>query len=296
MKKLFALILSVLMLFSLTACAESATDDTGPGTTGAANSNGTNPTGSTQQEEIPATTVDNRPVITIGMPVDANVVSVEDNALTRWIEGMLGVKLEFTLYAGGSEIGTQIATTVAAGQKLPDILYGIDLTDEQLTQFVRDGYFWDLTPYFNDRDGATLNFWGRLEEKLTQEQVTAVEEVIVTEDGKYHIVPTVETTGNAEAVEVTCKRNTFISKDCVDPDFAFEVLMLLWSEEGSLRVRYGEYGANWEDADEGAKSEAGLDATVKVILDPRTQPNTSHWGVVACCFNEYANGETVQKP
>lgn len=297
MKKFIAIILAIFMLCSMTACAASGANSTVPNPTNAATDhNGTVPTDGTQQEEIPATTVYSRPVVTVGMPWDTNVVSVDGNALTNWIERLLNVELEFTLYSGGGDIGTQIATMANVQQPLPDILYGIDLTDQQLKQFVRDGYFCDLTSYFENRDGATLNFWGRLEERLTEEQVTTIAAGIVAENGKYYVVPTVETTGNGETVEVTCKPNTFISKDCQDPDLAFEILMLLWSEEGSLRVRYGEYGDNWEDADEGSKSEAGLDATIKVIVDPKTQFNTAHWGTVACCFNEYANGETVQMP
>ena len=100
--------------------------------------------------------------------------------------------------------------------------------------------------------------------------------------------------GNAVEGDLSCNLKTFISADCDYPDEAFDLLMTLFSWEGSMRIRYGEYGVNWTGADEGAKSDMGLDAVYKLISDPLTQQNTAHWGTIASCFNHYAEGETAQ--
>ncbi len=74
----------------------------------------------------------------------------------------------------------------------------------------------------------------------------------------------------------------------------FNLLMTMWSWDGSMRIRYGEYGVNWIDADEGAMSEYGLEATYKLLDDPFTQQNAAIWGSADGSLNHYAEGETAQ--
>ena len=109
----------------------------------------------------------------------------------------------------------------------------------------------------------------------------------------YQYVP-FQTWGCAVRGDITCSLKTFITDSCDTPDKAFEVLMTLFSWEGSMRVRYGEYGVNWTDPDPGAKSDLGLDATYKMLSDPLTQQNTAKWAKIASCLNVYAEGETSQ--
>jgi len=109
----------------------------------------------------------------------------------------------------------------------------------------------------------------------------------------YQYVP-VQTWGCAVRGDITCSLKTFITESCDNPDKAFEVLMTLFSWDGSMRVRYGEYGVNWTDPDPGAKSDLGLDATYKMLSDPLTQQNTAKWAKIASCLNVYAEGETAQ--
>ena len=87
----------------------------------------------------------------------------------------------------------------------------------------------------------------------------------------------------------------FMTDSCAEGkrDKAFEVLMTLWSWEGSQRQRYGEYGVNWTDADEGAKSAYGLDATYKLLNDVLGTQNTVTWRTM-CSFNNMAECETAQ--
>ena len=402
--------------------------------------------------------------LTIGLPTNAKIISLEVNALTKWLEEETGYELEFIEYAGGTDVSTQISTTIAAGQELPDILYGLSLNTSMISTYGKDGYFVNLTPYYEDKNGASKVFWDRLDACLNEEdQQYVLNKIVDTDTNEIYGVPIIETslvdkrkyqpwinqvwldklgldmpTNTAELYEVlvafdtqdangngdpndeiplfgsekaggsagvvdwlvnmfiyynpehpwqdydgdgeleyvytqdgyrealrfvnklykegllsnmlytassaemkqfitpssgtalcgvfcghltihctwgnevmyeyvpmplwgyavegdqTCKLNTFITADCDYPDEAFQLLMKLFSWEGSMRVRYGEYGVNWTDADPGTKSAMGLDATFKLLSDPLTQKSTAHWGTIASCFNHYAEGETAQ--
>ena len=442
MKKFLAILLALTMVLSLCACGGNGDQ---------------NETGNGRDENGKLT-------FTVGIPTNAKIMSLEENALTKWVEETCNVNLEFIEYAGGTDVSTQISTTVAARQELPDILYGIGLNNDAISTYGKDGYFVDLTPYYDDKEGASKVFWDRLAESMTPEQQDYVVRTITDGDtGKIYGVPTIETStidkrkfqpwinqtwldklglpmpqsiddlynvlvafntqdpngngdptdeiplfgseksggsagvgdwimnmflyyhpdhrwqdyngdgkleyvytqdayrealkflnklykeelltnmvytassaemkqittpasnvamcgifcghltihctmgnevmyeyvpmplwGNAVEGDMSCNLRTFISADCDYPDEAFQVLMTLWSWEGSMRIRYGEYGVNWTDADPGTKSDMGLDAVYKLISDPLTQQNTAHWGTIACCFNHYAEGETAQ--
>ena len=441
MKKILAFILALVMVLSLCACG-----------------------GKGNEEQTGSKDADGKIIFTIGIPTNAKIMSLEENALTRWLEEQCNCNIEFVEYAGGTDVSTQISTTVAARQELPDILYGIGLNDGAVSTYGKDGYFVDLTPYYEDKEGASKTFWTRIQESLTEDQQEFVVRKITDGDtGKIYGVPTIETStidkrkfqpwinqtwldklglemphdvdslykvlvafntqdpngnGNpddeiplfgsekaggsagvidwimnmfiyyhadhkwqdyngdgqleyvytqdayreglkfinklykeelltnmlytasgAEMKQITtpasnvamcgifcghltihctmgnevmyeyvpmplwgyavegdmsCKLATFITADCDFPDEAFQLLMTMWSWEGSMRIRYGEYGVNWTDADPGAKSDMGLDAVYKLISDPLTQQNTAHWGKISCCFNHYAEGETAQ--
>ena len=439
MKKFLAILLAIVMVFGMCACGgnKDKTDSKG---------------------------ADGKITFTIGIPTNAKIMSLEENALTRWLEAECNCNIEFVEYAGGTDVSTQISTTVYARQELPDILYGIGLGTDAVSTYGKDGYFYDLTPYYNDKEGASKTFWSRLEESLTPEQMDYVVRTITDGDTNcIYGVPTIETStidkrkyqpwinqtwldklglpmptnpdelynvlvafntqdpngdgdpnneiplvgsekagGSAGVVDwivnmfiyyhadhrwqdyngdgqlefvytqdayrealkfinklykeelltnmlytasnqdmkqittpasnvamcgifcghltihctmgnevmyeyvpmplwgcavegdLSCALKTFITTDCDYPDEAFQVLMKLFSWEGSMRVRYGEYGVNWTDADPGTKSDMGLDAVYKLISDPLIQQNTAHWGVIASCFNHYAEGETAQ--
>lgn len=443
MKKLIAMMLALVMALSLcVACG-------GNGGTAAGNQGG-----SGDDEGVVK--------LTVGLPTKATVLSYEENALTYWLEEQCNVDLSFIPYSGGTDIGTQISTTVAAQQELPDILFGIGLGDEVYRGYGRDGYFIDLTPYYEDREGASKTFWTRLEETFTETEIDDTLRKLKDPDtGKIYCVPTMDTTmidvmdyqmwinqtwldylkldmptdrdslykvlkafktgdpnqnGKADEIPlyggqeaglgadvinwlvnmflyfndrknfsideegqvyapfitdeyrealkfihklideglmldsvfntkmsempmittpasgtaiVGCfaghltihadynnpimlqykslpiwsaalfndhrfTANNFITSDCDNPDKAFEVMMTLWSEEGSRRVRYGEYGVNWTDPDEGAVSDLGLPATYKLLMDPLVQQNTCLWSGASCTLCVWAELEDAQ--
>ncbi len=57
----------------------------------------------------------------------------------------------------------------------------------------------------------------------------------------------------------------FITTDCEYPEAAWNVLMAMTSDEGAYRMRYGEKGVDWVDADPGTKSYTGDAAVIKVL-------------------------------
>lgn len=441
MKKLIALLLAVVCVLSLVAC-------------GGKGGNGGN--GGADDENV---------TLTIGLPMDANVLDLDNNALTKYLEEKTGYDLKFQVYASGSEIATNITTTTLAGEKLPDILFGIDLGSASLRSFGENEYFVDLQDYFADRDGASKVFWERLEANLTEYEVNEiVNAMTVLETGAIYAVPSIETSpidimdyqvwinqtwldklnlpmptntdelydvlvafknndcngngnkndeiplngamrgtlgsnvikwltnqflyfdqrvlwnvddngkiysafttdqfreamkyinklmkeglltdtaltnDNASTGMVTTPANgvakcgifvghltlhtqknnmllkeyvplkplenqtsvykpnnrnlnCIITSDCANPDAAFNLLMEMRTEECSTRIRYGEYGVNWCEPDEGAVSDLGLPATIKILNDPFGQQNTCMWCSAAGGITINAEGEAAQ--
>ena len=438
MKRLLALLTALVLLFS--GCGgEPAIETTVPSAT----------------EETPPATTEPREKITlsIGMPDNAKIRSFEENALTRWIESQCDVELEFMLYDGSTPASVY-----------PDILFGCSVNEATIKESGRDGLFQDLTAYYADREGASRNFWQRMEECLTPaQQEYVLDRITNAEDGKIYGVPTIATYvsddrtfqpwinqvwldqlglempqntqelyhvlktfkeadpagngstiplfgsekagGNAQPVDwilnmflyynpdrifqdyngdgqlepvytqpayrealqflnklykegllsnmlytanssdmqgiVTpdsekamcgiflgdltrhtvegsellydytpmpiwgygveedfyCGLNNFITRECRDLDRAFEVLMTFWSREGTMRVRYGEYGVNWTDADPGTLSALGYPAEYQILEDPLQTTNSAHWGNISCgLFDFLLDGATAQVP
>lgn len=106
-----------------------------------------------------------------------------------------------------------------------------------------------------------------------------------------------QTWGAATKGDIACLLDCFITETAKDRgivDKCFEVMMKMWTKDGALRIRYGEYGVNWTDADEGALSEYGIPAQYKMLNDPFMQQNAAMWGDIACTLNDYAEGESAQ--
>lgn len=104
-----------------------------------------------------------------------------------------------------------------------------------------------------------------------------------------------QTWGNAVYNDNTNRRNNFITDSCEHPDEAFKLMMTMYSEEASYRIRYGEYGVNWVEADEGAISSMGLPCTIKILRDPMGEQNScTLFDGVACTLMAYSEGETAQ--
>ena len=469
MKRLLALLLCVVMMLSMFAgCGNKDDDDDDDDDRKSESMFGDKEKEEKEDEEDEEETLmeeeteeqSAEPVtLTIGLPVNATVTSYKDNALTKYLEQELNVNLEFIEYAGGSDINTQIATAAVQGEKLPDILWGINLSDAVINRYGKDGYFCDLSSYFNDRKGASKVFWERLENNLSQGELENVERRMVNPDtGGVYAIPSMElslvgtidyqvwintawldavgmdmphdqdslyevlvafktqdpnkngkmdeipvygseaggqgadvvnylinmflyfndrkpfnvddngnlytpytteeyrqalifinklyeekligdavfntTAGdlsktiNSGLVGIFCGnlsfhvssgnavldqyeplpylenqnvvfndntfyRNVYITNDCANVDAAFALIMKMWEEETSYRIRYGEYGVNWEFADAGAVSGYGMPANVKVLNDPIGQMNSCLWSGFNGTLLAYTE-ETVQ--
>lgn len=172
MKKFLAIFLALVMVLGLCAC-------------GTANGGSNGGHGLTEDGKVK---------LSIGLPTSALVMSHDNNAFTKWIEETCGVELSFVEFAGGTDVATQISTTIAAGQELPDILWGIGLGEKTYTRYGKDGYFVDLKDYYADKEGKAKIFWERMENELTEEQQEWV--IRTMEDpttGSIYGAPTVET-------------------------------------------------------------------------------------------------------
>lgn len=101
--------------------------------------------------------------------------------------------------------------------------------------------------------------------------------------------------GCAVMRDYVIKNSSFITDQCEHPDEAFKLLMTMCSEEGSLRMRYGEKGVDWVDADEGTKSFLGYDAKIKVLNESAFNANGNQtWGANAATILIYAENEETQ--
>ena len=176
MKKLFAFVLSLVMVLSL--CVACGVDQ--PDTTA---TNGGGEGGGSDKISL-----------TIGMKIKATVLDYEDNAMTKWVEEQTGFDLTFLPYSGGEETKTQIATTISAGKPLPDILFGISLGTDVVNQYGQEGYLVDLTPYLEDRDGKSKVFWERFESVYTEDQQEEILAKMKDPDtGKIFAMPSMDT-------------------------------------------------------------------------------------------------------
>lgn len=132
--------------------------------------------------------------ITIGLPRSALVTDYDNNAFTNWLEEQTGCNIQFQYFqASTSDAKTQLSTMMVSGEKLPDILYNFQLSDDLIKEYGDDGYFLDLRDYYADREGASKVFWERLQEIPEEEQVTNVRRMTDVENGAMYSLPCIQT-------------------------------------------------------------------------------------------------------
>ena len=144
MKRLIALFLAALMLLSLAACGGGKpTEEETAAETGEAGE---------YHGELPFVKEGDEPVtVTVGVHRLANVTDYKNNAFTKWLEEQTGLNIEFMLFNGTTaEAATQVALMIASGEKLPDILHPGGISKVQADEYGMDGYFLDLSPYFEN--------------------------------------------------------------------------------------------------------------------------------------------------
>ena len=90
-------------------------------------------------------------------------------------------------------------------------------------------------------------------------------------------------------------RRIFVTEDCDNVDAVWDLLMTMHTKEAAYRFRYGEFGVDWDYADEGTKSMMGLDAEIKV-LNPSvlSELNNQNWHSTTGTIVIYSENEATQ--
>ena len=143
-KKLVSLLLALTMALSLAACGKSG------GESG-------QPEGGDGK-------------LLIGLPMSPNCTDINDNYMTHYLEEKLDLDLEFMEFSSNNtERAQQLATMVAAGEELPDILLNwVNLDNTLVHTYGKDGYFIDLAPYFDNEDWDLAKEYGWFEQAQTR--------------------------------------------------------------------------------------------------------------------------------
>ena len=181
MKKLLALILCLVMAVSVFA--------------GCGGGGGLEAAG--QGNEGPVATIDNKEIpedltLTIGIPLSASVEDYDTNAYTLWLEEQTGYDLEFiTFQSSSTDYKAQLSTMLATGDELPDILWNFQVGQGAYEEYGASGYFIDMAPYYNDKEGEGKVFWDRLS-ALPQAQQDYVVRQLTAEDGGMYAAARIE--------------------------------------------------------------------------------------------------------
>lgn len=164
LKKITAIILSASMILSLAACAssepagtktEEATTAATATTAAVTETTEAAETAAEPEERLPLVKDGEKKKLVIGINSRVTTDDYETNEYTLWLEEQTGVDLEFVLFSSdATEAAQQLAMMVSAGEKLPDILLGMEGIDGN--EYGEDGYFLNLKPYF-DNDTYFLN-------------------------------------------------------------------------------------------------------------------------------------------
>ncbi len=167
MKKILALLLALLMVFSLFACGKEETPSSTPGTeTPDQTPEATTPDGIEVDYEnatydlvyeygigatnwdgsMPITT--NGEKIVVGLKTHASVTDYEDNPLTKWLQDETGLDLEFWQFAGSSsDMATQLGLMMSGGEDMPDIISTQSMATAALKEYVEEGWLINVAGY-----------------------------------------------------------------------------------------------------------------------------------------------------
>ena len=179
MKKILALLLALLMVFSLFACGKDTTtgDTTTGDTTTGDTTTGDTTTGDTtgdttgggaievdyenatydlvREHGIGATNWDgslplttNGETIVVGLKTNANVLDYNTCDLTVWLEEQTGLNLEFWQFAGSSsDMATQFGLMMNGGEELPDLISTQSMSTAALKEYVEEGWLVNVAGY-----------------------------------------------------------------------------------------------------------------------------------------------------
>lgn len=135
-------------------------------------------------------------IITIGVPEMMLVKNYDTNVFTLWLEEQCNVDLRFHLFpTSASDYKTQLSVmSLDKNSKMPDILVNFDELGTAFKQYGDQGYFLDLTEYFEDREGKGKMYWDAVAESgISEAWVKDILRRCQDDEGRYFGVPRIET-------------------------------------------------------------------------------------------------------
>ena len=102
--------------------------------------------------------------------------------------------------------------------------------------------------------------------------------------------------GNTYYTVSGVKYDTFITAGCKDVSAAWDLLMLMYTQEAAARQCHGVLGEDWDYAEENTMTEFGIPATLKVYKELTSPLTTDHWGIKSASFYTLDVTEAVLIP
>lgn len=136
----------------------------------------------------------------------------------------------------------------------------------------------EMTPIFTPADGVSLVGIIGSHPILT----TEVDNPVLYEYVEMpYLAAATDKGGYASRNDDNYQYRTFITRSCENPELAFKLLDFMSSWESSMRQRYGVYGRDWTDADEGSVDCYGQTALIKILDDSAfSSQNNMCWHAV----------------
>jgi putative aldouronate transport system substrate-binding protein len=102
--------------------------------------------------------------LSVGLAVFLQVSDYYENDLTKYLENLTGIKLEFVLYDSGNDGATKLGLQVAAGDRLPDLIFKLGITDAARRQaYGQAGAIIPLNEYIENLGFHTKNAVSKME-------------------------------------------------------------------------------------------------------------------------------------
>ena len=240
MKKLFALLLAVVMVISMAACAPADADPTT--TAPAATTTAATTTAATTTEAEPfdpydltGIVADNK--INIGIFTDPTVLDYEDNYLTKYLEELTGLEIEFTFFSKDeTEKKQQLTLMIANQEQLPDVMMNI-ANGSMIDEMGQQGLLVDTTDFLENES----YFWKAYIDTMNDfEKQYMYARSIDSATGEMYFVPGPYISNNADgqqymtAISKTMAENVGMKAEEIDTvDELYQFLYKTTKEDGN---------------------------------------------------------------
>lgn len=120
--------------------------------------------------------------LTVGIPLDVTIPDYDENGLTKYLEEVTGLQIEWVPFASSdTNYKQQITLMCTSGEELPDVLLGMSLGHYIVNQYGEDGFFMDLSDLI---ESHAPNYKKAMEGLSKKEQAYIEQKMINTEDGE----------------------------------------------------------------------------------------------------------------